>query len=270
MDEMLTTVGVIGAALWGGRKVVGPYFDMVGKNLAEMGDWRRGNAIKIAEHARTFSEVNGTPDDSAVHPRIAERLVNSLSWIDDELMLRYSGGVLAAARSDGEDDDRAIRYLNLVSDMTRNETRLHFLLYRVLYESLQSTGGFNGAPAWRFRFEVPFTDVASSLFPRSTEMDEVDQYYALREALEGLGQHGLLNTGMMVLGASEERHNPDGTAAAEDVRLQINATELGVLLFLHARGASTSEYAALGSRTLAPFVPEEPLLTHATVAEKMI
>jgi len=45
-------------------------------------------------------------------------------------MAEYLGGVLAASRSRGGRDDRAIAWSNLVTSLSSVQVRAHFLLYR--------------------------------------------------------------------------------------------------------------------------------------------
>jgi hypothetical protein len=68
----------------------------------------------------------------AVHPRVAHRLLDEGSYVDDDVMLEYLAGTLAAARTPDGRDDRAAYFANLVASLTANQVRLHHAICSAL------------------------------------------------------------------------------------------------------------------------------------------
>jgi hypothetical protein len=54
------------------------------------------------------------------------------SYVEDDVMLEYLAGMLAAARTADGRDDRAAYYANTVASMTANRIRLHHAVYATL------------------------------------------------------------------------------------------------------------------------------------------
>lgn len=258
MEEIVTVAGIAAGGVYVAQKVFGPSLDTIGAQLADLVDFRKRNAVKIAEYADRF----GGSESEYVHPRVAQRFVEDLSWLDDDLMQRYAGGLLAASRSEGGEDDRSIRYLNTVSDMTKAEIRLHFLIFRGYYEAFKAQGGLNDQPAfWNFKLRAPFVETCELMFPGRRDWNEM--YAELTETLAGLAQLGLV---LELTTAVQAPRLPGDTRSSHpvaEIRMTAGGTQLGALLFLQARGAHTSNPHSIASIELPAFDPTEPRLTSA-------
>lgn len=108
--------------------VFGPVTQSMGQALGRMADYRLGNVQRIAKAADRKSAATGR--DGIVNPRVAHSLLDDGSWCDDEMMVEYFGGLLAAGRTPTGRDDRAVAWTSLLASMSAIEIRLHFILYR--------------------------------------------------------------------------------------------------------------------------------------------
>jgi hypothetical protein len=118
-----------GAALWAGRKALGPVLDEIGDDLRSRYSERRSrNAERVLTigHAKLGPAVE---EEGSVAPRAALRIIEEGSWCDAEVMAEYFGGILAASRSKGGTDDRGATWASLVSRLSTYDVYLHYLAY---------------------------------------------------------------------------------------------------------------------------------------------
>lgn len=84
---------------------------------------------------RTAAEAAAGGRALQVSDRVAYRALTEAAVTDDELVADYLGGVIAAS---GPDDDRGTPVVSLISRLSSEQLRLHYLLYRGLRVGLRS------------------------------------------------------------------------------------------------------------------------------------
>lgn len=92
---------------------------------------RRANLVRVCETAirRLGDRVS---DPGGVHPRALPHLFGDASCSGDPVAIAYRGGVLAASRTANPDDDRGVRRMALLSRLTTQQMRAHYLFYSTL------------------------------------------------------------------------------------------------------------------------------------------
>src|ERR1700733_11142493 len=109
-------------------RVLGPSDDEIGEALRRWTSYRVGNVQRIVQAADEKSQRLGRHGTAS--PRVAHILLEEGSYCDDQLMVDYLGGVLAASQSPGGRDDRAVTWSELVTRLSSFHIRAHFILYR--------------------------------------------------------------------------------------------------------------------------------------------
>lgn len=127
------TGGVVvgsGKALgWAGKRLLGPLFDEVGKDVKERySTYRSNNLHRMAENAAAKgSSALGAGYEPS--PRVVSRIVEDGSWAEGPLMAEYFGGIWAASLSQGGHDDRGLVWAHLVARLAASDVHLHFQIY---------------------------------------------------------------------------------------------------------------------------------------------
>ena len=120
-------------------RVFGPTADAIGEALGRYTTYRLRNVGRIVERA---DEKSGGKRGAA-NPRVAHILLEDGSYCDDEVMVDYLGGVLAASRTPTGRDDRAASWSNLITSLSSLQIRAHYLLYREWAARLHQVEGIN-------------------------------------------------------------------------------------------------------------------------------
>lgn len=168
------------------ERVLGPAADALGNALGHYTEYRLKNVAQVLAKADQKSRGrSGTP-----HPRLAHRILEDGSYVEDEVMAEYLSGVLAGSRGN-ETDDRGVAWAALVASMSSLQVRLHFLVYREWADAAarnpqHKTGTDAGRNA--IRMSVDLWEVATRLKPSigSVSAPEVGH------AISGLVRLGLL------------------------------------------------------------------------------
>lgn len=109
------------------RRVLGPSVAAIGDGLGEWTTIRWRNLLRLDEKvSRRLRDDD--EEDQTVHPRVAKEILDEGSWIDNDLHQEYLAGLLVGARSkDGASDSQA--YLaRIVTGLTAQQVRLHYLM----------------------------------------------------------------------------------------------------------------------------------------------
>lgn len=168
-------------------RLIGPLADEIGINWAE--GYRRRNAAQVARKAA--QRLGGQLDQAAsVHARVAYRVLQDGSFVNDDVMQEYLAGLLAGSRTQAGDDDRAAYYVDLVARLPSSQVRLHHAVYAALASSGASDDYGEGTYLQLRTIFTPVTSVADVLGHPS----DVDPADAVGEALTGLSREGLLST----------------------------------------------------------------------------
>ena len=100
---------VLGAAERAGivQNLLGPISKSIEENWGER--YRQRNLARpVRKGARRAGSQLSEP--GGVHPRVAHRILEEGSYVEDEVMLEYLAGILAAARTPDGRDDRGAYY----------------------------------------------------------------------------------------------------------------------------------------------------------------
>jgi hypothetical protein len=128
----LTTLGWQAATAWAGVKLFGPTLDSIGQALSRFTDYRLKNAEKITEKA-IRKAGRALDEEGSVHPRVAHRLIEEGSYIDDDVMQEYVAGLLVGnRRTKYQATDRAAYFVNLVASLTAAQVQIHHAVYSAL------------------------------------------------------------------------------------------------------------------------------------------
>lgn len=103
----------------------------IADDVAEMPERRRANAVRIVKIA-LHALGDRIADKGCVPPRVAGMFLTTGSFCNGLVASSYWGGILASSHSPFAHDDRALRWLNVVSRLSEYELRTHFLFYSTL------------------------------------------------------------------------------------------------------------------------------------------
>lgn len=232
LPDPLEAAGVLGLAATL-KTVFGPTGHAVGAALGRSAEARLRNFGRITAKAeRKLGE--GINTDGAVPLRVAGMLVDDASYCDDDLMLEYFGGVLAAARTPIGRDDRAAKWVALVTRLSSYEVRTHYLVYRALRSACLGTSlDMSRSSNLHARcVYIPFSQYRHALLldPSEASVEEIADH-----AVTGLSRESLiLATGWV--------SDPDAkllSTIAPEAReggLMVTPSHAGVALFLWAHG----------------------------------
>jgi hypothetical protein len=254
MEPVSTAAGaVLGAAERAGvvQNLLGPISKSIGENWAER--YRQRNLARLVRKSarRAGSQLQ---QPGGVHPRVAHRVLEEGSYVEDDVMLEYLAGVLAAARTPDGRDDRAAYYANLVASLSADQIRLHHAVYAAAATAPLRAGQRYGMSQVDFDHCVYGTvqEAVTLLEP----LEEVDASDRVLETLTALRREGLLTTwaqGSAVnFGLGDFGHQ---------LVFAAYPSALGCLLYLWAYGVRTSDVEEFTRFSPQPFDPPGPTLT---------
>ncbi|MBP1927709.1 hypothetical protein J2741_000256 [Methanolinea mesophila] len=115
------------------KRILGPTSDYLGEKLRDLIALRQKNLEEIV--IKTGEVLgDGVEEEGIINPRIVERLINSGSYIEDDLVQRYFAGVMAASRTTTGTDDRGLYLLDLIIKMSNVDLKAHYILYSKMRE----------------------------------------------------------------------------------------------------------------------------------------
>lgn len=246
----LAKIGVEGGteALRLFSRVLGPSADEFGEALRRWTAYRTRNFGRIVAKADTKSSGIGE-----VPPRIAHRLLDEGSYCDDEVMVEYLSGVLAASRTPGGGDDRGVVWSALVTSLSSMQIRAHFLLYREWAARLREEGFEQNLGTYEARvmaaMQVDLDEFVETLL---SDPKGVDAESAINHVFSGLHRVGLLDN--HAGGLTQEL--PGVVSAFESV-LVVNPSTAGMELYGWAAGRA--------GMTPAEFLEEAPSFAEAEI-----
>lgn len=128
----LVLAGLVGAAANEAvSKIIGPTSELLGNAIKDFTLARVENVRKIANVA--IKKAKNINDETLfVHPSIVKDIIDEGSLRDDEIIVEYLGGILAASRTGSSRDDRGLKYTAIIKSMSAYEIRLHFILYAAI------------------------------------------------------------------------------------------------------------------------------------------
>lgn len=226
------------------NRVVGPSFKSIGIALGDWTDYRLRNALKITAAA---DRLSSDQEDVSVHPRVAHKVVDDASWLDDDVMLEYAGGMLAASRSPEGKEERGAYFVSLLSNLTSLQIRLHHIIYVALATGLDRAHDLNASPGTKeTTVWLPIDSLA--LRWESDGLDPDAMRSGLASALFALTREGLIGADWS-LGGTDRWTAELGEAAPALVR--VVPSSMGILLFLWGRGVQADAPGELQGADLA-------------------
>lgn len=172
---MSISVGT-GLALIGGKdlivKVLGPTADYLGDETKNLVEKSCENIKYIFTYATTLL---GSKIESPgwVSPRVLKRIFDDGAFCEDELTLKYFGGVLASSRTCSLRDDRGLIFLSLLESMSSYQIRTHYIFYTILKELFDGTNFDLNDPDQRIQTEVflPF-----DVYVKSMDIHDLEEF----------------------------------------------------------------------------------------------
>ncbi|WP_298803537.1 hypothetical protein [uncultured Pseudokineococcus sp.] len=221
-------------------RLFGPLADEVGANWSEA--YRRHNAAKVARKAakRLGSQLD---QPAVVNARVAYRLLQDGSFINDDVMQEYLAGLLAGSRTQAGDDDRASYYVDLVARLPFSQIRLHHAVYAALGTS-GASDDYGESTYLQLRTLFAPLPSAAEVLQHPTDIDPVN---ALGEALTGLAREGLISD-FTVAERARFVYQPYGRAADDPVvdnLVMIVPSQVGCMLALWSHGIRDADVGRL-------------------------
>jgi hypothetical protein len=171
-------------------RLLGPLADEIGADLVAR--HRQRNAEKVARKA--IRRLGARLDQNgAVNPRVAHRVFEEGSYVEDDVMLEYLAGTLAAARTPDGRDDRGAYYANIVAALSANQIRIHHAMCSALATTPvgPQMNFTDGATLFRNAVYTPMM-LARQLLVGPRSEDDVSSPNLVAETVVGLGREGLL------------------------------------------------------------------------------
>jgi hypothetical protein len=244
MPEPVTTAAAAAAkALTGNdktpglvKRLLGPLADEWGNQLADWAKFRRENVQQVLDAAER-KLGDRVEEDAEVSPRIVSRVFEEGSYSNDRIMGEYLGGVLASSRTSDGRDDRGIRFLNLITDMSSYDLRTHFVLYQAARQTYLRCG-LDESHVWgyttsydlaRLKVFVPYKSSVGSMDFTTEDPQEI-----LSGVLFGLDALELVSSWQLSTEAKLQERN----LAIPSGALEFIPSPLGIQLFVWAQGCS--------------------------------
>ncbi|WP_146797190.1 hypothetical protein [Agrococcus baldri] len=132
-DPVAEEAAKAAASLW--EKVLGPPSEALGSHLKKRVELWSEDALarRVLERAAQKAD---TSQPGSVPPRVAAGLFEQAQWADNEFVAEYLSGVLATARTTEGVDDRAVSWTAMVSRLSSDALRLHYVVYTALRKKL--------------------------------------------------------------------------------------------------------------------------------------
>ena len=138
MVEPITTVGLGAVGAYLGKdvltKLLGPTADYLGEGLLDLVKTRAETLSKIFSRA-TEKLGDQIEQPGIVPPKILKNILSDGSFATEEIEIEYFAGILAASRTRNGRDDRGIRALKTIQNMSADQIRTHYIMYSCIVTS---------------------------------------------------------------------------------------------------------------------------------------
>jgi hypothetical protein len=191
--ETLTTLGWQAEAAWAGAKLFGPTLDSIGQTLSRFTDYRLKNAENITRKAANRAG-DILEEAGSIHPRVAHRLIEEGSYLNDDVMQEYVAGLLISDRRPRHKaSDRAAYFINLIARLTASQVQIHHAVYASLAGTARQGRSLRNGMAPKtctviFRGSDALKMVSGSQKPREYRRS----WPELTETLDTLRREGLI------------------------------------------------------------------------------
>ena len=249
MTDPLTTFGISAAAAYAGkdvlRKLLGPTADYLGEGLRDLVQKRVETVKKIFDSAVGKLE-DRIEQPGVVPPKIIKGIIADGSFATEDVEVEYFAGILAASRTPDGNDDRGVRALKTLANLSSYQIRTHYIVYSCIVASyFGSSANINNSTEARklqvlFAFDRYFGEMGISDTGQHENLAEFAND-VLSHALHGLLDDGLIANNVAWGSAEHIRHSwvtKPGIAVAptrsglELFRLGIGASRLSTAYVL--------------------------------------
>jgi hypothetical protein len=234
-------------------RLLGPLADEIGADLVAR--HRQRNAEKVARKAirRLGAKLD---QDGAVSPRVAHRVFEEGSYVEDDVMLEYLAGTLAAARTPTGKDDRAAYYANIVASLSANQIRLHHAICSAVatYTLGEGESFGNAATLQRHAVYAPMM-VARQLLSGPESEADVTSPNLVGETVTGLHRENLVQYFAVT------HADTLGYEGYDVPIIMATPTLLALHLYLWAYGIHDGELDTIARCLDRPFDPPGPVFT---------
>ena len=212
--------------------------EYIGSAIVDMPERRRANVVRICKIAlKTLA--NSISDPGEIPPRIIGQLLGPGSYVRDHVASHYWAGVLAGSRTVNPHDDRAARWLHVLSRLGEYELRGHYLFYSSMRHHIMNTRQPAKIDFHEDRFHLAtFIPAHFYIVAMNYNDDEITRMPRLiSSVLYSLGQEVLVdgsNSGADHYLMQHFKSSTTGTIRGEGIVFVPSV--LGVRLFLQAFG----------------------------------
>lgn len=168
-------------------RLFGPSADVMGQHWAEQLREKNLQRLlrKTEKHARTKENSGGDP--GYANPRVASQVFEYAQYADSEVVAEYLSGVLASSRSATGTNDAGVAWSSVVSRLSSDQLKLHYLLYASARSQVISQGFGRPNEAHRLEIAIPLNEALVSMGVRAIEQ--------FADAVDGLMREGLIGDG---------------------------------------------------------------------------
>ncbi|WP_146245793.1 MULTISPECIES: DUF4393 domain-containing protein [unclassified Curtobacterium] len=215
-------------------RLLGPSADVVGADWAEK--LRRHNLERLLKKTQTHADRDGASEPGFATPRLAASTFEVAQYADEEIISEYLSGVLSSSRNPTGGNDSGIPWSAIISRMSSDQLKLHYLIYSSCREDLIQLGKDKANQLHQTDILLATEDVFARL-----ELNRAN-FYRLSDAIDGLMREGLIDStfgyafGPIAVLAEQQRKYGNSLAAdfASGIRLSISIH--GIRLFLWGLG----------------------------------
>lgn len=190
--ETITQLGILGGSASVALKILGPTADYLGEGLKSWTKTRGDNLARIFDSAanKLGDDINA---EGGISPRVLKGVLTEGSYIDDEIMAEYFGGVLATSKMLASRDDRGAYINEILSRLSSYQVRAHYLIYSALKDLYDGSDEHLSLPKNRddLKFFIPDSSFFESMDFNDDEMKNVQAL--MSHILEGLTREGLIS-----------------------------------------------------------------------------
>ena len=140
----------VSVQLWAAKKLLGPMFDTVGKDLNRAYIGIRDRLIPAA--ARKVANLD---DGRSANKRIVFEAARAGIYSSDSLSIEYLGGLVAASRTANGRNDNDINLVAEVAVLSSSQLLVHYQIYHCLNKALIRSGQHK-FPCWRDKWVFYF------------------------------------------------------------------------------------------------------------------
>jgi len=249
-DSTAQEAGKLSANLLG--RLLGPSADVIGEDWAQR--LRQRNLARLL--AKADKRTDGSPEPGYTTPRVAAAAFESAQYADDEIVSEYLSGVLASSRAPDGGTDAGVPWASLISRLSSDQLRLHFLVYSsarspLIADVLTSTATIRGD-------EVNSIHGQDILLPLDELVDRMQLGAQVNtrfsDAIDGLMREDLISSsysyGELAHVESSSVKHGGRLDAPFDRGLRVGVTIHGIRLFiwgLGRGGSNVNEYLSPGA-----------------------